>query len=111
MIAIDTNILVYAHRTAAKEHRNAKRVIERALDDPRGCGVAVACIAEFWAVVTHPTSPRPSTPAEAFDFISSLVDEAGVEVWPQTRELEVVFARTAFDLRVRGSRVFDLKLR
>lgn len=110
MIAIDTNLLVYAHRSAAKEHGAAKRAIERAIQGERGCGVAVACIAEFWAVVTHPSSPRPSTPAEALDFVKSLVQEAGVEVWPQARELGIQLARAASDLEVRGSRVFDLQI-
>jgi len=46
VIAIDTNLLVYAHRTVVPQHR-ARRAIERACQDPRGCGVSLACVAEF----------------------------------------------------------------
>ena len=34
MIAIDTNLLVYANRSAAPEHAGARRAIERIKDSP-----------------------------------------------------------------------------
>ena len=51
MIAIDSNLLVYAHRTALPEHRRARRAIEKASRSPLGWGIAWPCIAEFWSVV------------------------------------------------------------
>ncbi len=109
MIAIDTNLLIYAHRSSTPEHRPAQRAIERALD--RGCGIAAATVAEFLAVVTHPASSRrPSTPNEAFEFLNSLVEGAGLAIWPQTSELGLRLARLASDLGVRGNRVFDLHI-
>ena len=111
MIAIDTNLLVYAHRSSTPEHRAARRAIERALDDPEGCGVAAATVAEFLAVVTHPAvSGRPSTPREAGEFLSALLEGGGLRVWPQSRELGIRLARAASDLGIRGSRVFDLHI-
>ena len=58
MIAIDTNLLIYAHRCGLPEHRAARRAIQKASVDPRGWGIPFSCIAEFWSVVTHPESRR-----------------------------------------------------
>lgn len=53
MIALDTNLLVYAHRAGTAEHVAAKDVILQVARNPAGWGTSVSCIAEFWAVVTH----------------------------------------------------------
>jgi predicted nucleic acid-binding protein len=79
MIALDTNLLVYAHRSRTPAHRSSRRAIERAAAAGRW-GLALASVAEFWAVATHPASPgRPSTPREAAAYLQSLVD-AGAEI-------------------------------
>lgn len=63
MIAIDTNLLIYAHRSATPEHRAAGVAIESALNAPGGCGVTLPSVAEFFSIVTHPnTIGRPSAP-------------------------------------------------
>ena len=73
MIAIDTNLLVYAHRRGLAEHRAAQRAIQRASDDARGWGISVQSIAEFWSVVTHPSSiGGPSSLDGARAFLVSL---------------------------------------
>ncbi len=54
MIALDSNILIYAHRDAVPEHGAARRAIELACDEPGGCGICFPVISEFWTVVTHP---------------------------------------------------------
>ena len=73
MIAIDTNLLVYAHRQRVPEHRRAQAAIEGAATNPRGWGFAAGVLPEFWAVVTHPSAEgRPSTPAQAAAFIRAL---------------------------------------
>lgn len=71
MIALDTNLLVYAHRSATPEHKRARAAIERAAASS-GWGIAAAVVAEFWSVVTHPAAGgRPSTAAEARGFLSA----------------------------------------
>ncbi|MGO9270791.1 MAG: PIN domain-containing protein, partial [Terriglobia bacterium] len=74
MIAIDTNLLVYAQRRHTPEHRAARRAIERASADRRGWGIPLSCIAEFWCVVTHPASSGGPSPAkEARGFLHELM--------------------------------------
>lgn len=111
MIAIDTNLLVYAHRTATPEHKGAQRAIEAACNSRSGCGVAAPSIAEFYSVVTHPgSSGRPSSPEEAAAFLRALEEGGGVAVWSQGPQFAARLLQTAADLDVRGVRVFDLQI-
>jgi uncharacterized protein len=111
MIAIDTNILVYAHRAAVPEHRGAQAAIVAACSSRRGCGVSTASVAEFYSIVTHPSaSGRPSTPQEAGAFLRSLQDEAGILVWGYGPAFGDRLLQTAADLGVTGARVFDLQI-
>lgn len=111
MIAIDTNLLVYAHRSAVAEHRAAQRAIERASGDERGWGIALASVVEFWSVVTHPASAGgPSTAEQARDFLAALVRDGGAATWtPRQRFWERLTALAA-DLGVQGARVLDLQI-
>ena len=53
MIAIDTNLLVYSHRTRTPEHAPSRTAIDRAASSERGWGLAAAVLPEFCSVVTH----------------------------------------------------------
>lgn len=110
MIAIDTNLLVYAHRSGLPQHRRARRAIERASRDGRGFGVALPCVAEFWSVVTHPASSGgPSTSEQAGGFLSALVD-AGARIFAPDEGFAERLVELAGRFRVRGPRVFDLQI-
>jgi toxin-antitoxin system PIN domain toxin len=108
MIAIDTNVLVYAHRAKAPQHASAKRAIQRAADSGRW-GFALASVSEFWSVVTHPSSVRPSTANEARRFLESL-ERAGAEVWVPGAGLAGRLAHIAAERGVGGPRIFDLQI-
>jgi uncharacterized protein len=111
MIAIDTNLLLYAHRSATPEHRAARRAIERASAHERGWGIAAASLSEFWAVVTHPgTRGRPSRPAEASRFLRALVESGGMAIWRPGEVFGERFVQLAEDLDVHGTRIFDLQI-
>ena len=56
MIALDTNLLVYAHRSAVAEHRSARQAIVRARTSSGGWGFSLPVVGEFWSVVTHLTA-------------------------------------------------------
>jgi hypothetical protein len=110
MIALDTNLLVYAHRRATPEHKAARRAIERAGQSGLGWGVVEAGIAEFYAIVTHPAAAgRPSTPAEAAAFVDALVT-AGAGVWAPAHAFASRLLRLAAQLKVIGPRIFDLQI-
>jgi toxin-antitoxin system PIN domain toxin len=110
MIAIDTNLLVYAHRARTPEHARARKAIERAAASPRGWGFAAAVLPEFWSVVTHPAAEgRPSTPTQAAAFIRALTD-AGALIWLAGPGFGERLLQVAARLAVSGPRIFDLQI-
>lgn len=110
MIAIDTNLLVYAHRSRTPEHARARKAIERAAGDSAGWGFAAASVAEFWAVATHPASEgKPSTPKQAGAYVAALV-AAGAQIWLPGAGFGERLLQAAADLQVVGPRVFDVQI-
>ena len=110
MIAIDTNLLVYAHRSRTPEHARARKAIERAARGRDGWGIAAPSLTEFWAIATHPASQgRPSTPTQAAAFVAALV-KAGAQIWLPGPGFGGRLLQVATDLEVVGARVFDLQI-
>ena len=65
MIAVDTNILVYAHREDASWHRLAYARLAELAEGRSAWGVPWPCIHEFLSIVTHPRIFAPPTPTGA----------------------------------------------
>jgi hypothetical protein len=110
MIALDTNLLVYAHRSSVPQHAAAYRAIGRAASDPDGWGFSLGSVGEFWSVVTHPAAPHPSTPQRARAFLEALVHDAGAQVFTPGPGFAERLASLASRLSVRGVRIFDLQI-
>jgi toxin-antitoxin system PIN domain toxin len=111
LIAIDTNLLVYAHRSGLPEHDAARRAIRAASKHLRGWGIPLPCVTEFWSVVTHPQcAGGGSSPRQAQAFLRALVEEGGAHVWASQVNHWDKVARLAENLNVRGPRVFDLQI-
>ena len=62
MIAIDTNLLVYAHRTESPFHATASRCIKELAESRSPWAVPWPCIHEFCSVVTNPRIFKTPTP-------------------------------------------------
>lgn len=111
MIAIDTNILVYAHREEYPRHAQAKaRLIELA-EGSAPWGVPVFCLGEFVRVTTH---RKIHNPPSSLDQASAFLDRLSevetfrillpdVEYWTDLKAaLELANARgnLAFDAQI-----------
>ena len=109
MIALDTNLLVYAHRSTTPGHKAAMAAIERAAGSG-AWGMAAPVVAEYWSVVTHPAATgRPSTADEALRFLVAL-EEAGARVWTPGPGFGIRLAQLAAEMGVTGNRIFDLQI-
>lgn len=85
MIAVDTNILVYAHRGESVFHAEAFRCLTGLAEGARAWAIPDACIHEFLAVVTNPRVFTPaSTTSQAL---------AQVNAWLASPSVEVLYAR------------------
>ncbi len=54
MIAVDTNLLVYAHRRDAEFHDAASRTIKELAEGRSAWAIPWPCVHEFFAICTHP---------------------------------------------------------
>lgn len=76
MIALDTNLLVYAHRPDAQFHREASAMLSEIASGTQRWAIPWPCVHEFIAVVTHPRIykiPKPLDIAlEAFGALDAL---------------------------------------
>jgi uncharacterized protein len=77
VIAVDTNLLVDAHRADSPFHERARSIIEALAGGAREWAIPWPCAHEFFAVVTHPRIYRTATPAEtAFAQLRALANLA-----------------------------------
>jgi uncharacterized protein len=66
MLAVDTNVLVYAHRSDSEFHTAAAHTVRTLAESRSQWAVPWPCLHEFYAIVTHPRIYRPaSTVAQA----------------------------------------------
>src|SRR2546423_7458136 len=62
MIAVDTNLLVYAHREDSAWHPDAHRLLTNLAEGQSPWAIPWPCLHEFLAIVTHPRIYAPPTP-------------------------------------------------
>jgi uncharacterized protein len=111
MIGVDTNLLIYAHRAGTPEHRAAQAALERAAENRSGWGIPLPVIAEFYAVVTHPSAAGgPSSPAQARAFLEALVLGGRAQIWSPAEEFWSRLVAVAAEKQVYGVRIFDLQI-
>ena len=79
MIAVDTNILVYAHREDSPWHAVAYDRLAALAEARAPLVIPRPCIHEFLAIVTHPRIYAPPTPLE------NAIDQ--VEAWLESPSL------------------------
>ena len=111
MIAVDTNVLIYAHRTETDLHDTAVAELARLAEGNDLWALPVFCVTEFLRVVTHRrVFNPPSTPSEAFDFIKNLIAAPTcVVVRPEAGFLDHLEAAVR-QADARGNLVFDAQI-
>ncbi|MGD9850206.1 MAG: type II toxin-antitoxin system VapC family toxin [Nitrospirales bacterium] len=111
MIAVDTNILVYAHREDSPWHEAAYQQLAGLAEGIRPWAVPWPCIHEFLAIVTHPRIFNPPTPlAIACDQIEAWLESPRVLVLSETNGYWPVFRQAVEDGKVQGPLVHDARV-
>ena len=81
MIAIDTNILVAAHREEIDYHEKSKECVSSLLNGFKSWAIPWACLHELYAVITNKKIfKNPTTPEEACFYIRFLMRSDYVEI-------------------------------
>ena len=96
MIAVDTNILIYAHREDSPFHEQADLVLERLFTGIGAWAIPWPCLHEFIAITTHPrVYDPPSSMDDALQQVDMwqesptlrLIGEQGTRSWSTLRAL------------------------
>ena len=81
MLAVDTNVLVYAVHTGADEYERCRELVERWRRDPLPWATTWSILYEFLRIVTHPrvfASPLKIT--DAWSFVTALMAAPGLQL-------------------------------
>jgi uncharacterized protein len=65
VIAIDTNILIHAHRQDSPFYKIALQRVTELAEGPAAWAIPWPCVHEFLSVVTHPRVYAPPTPLDS----------------------------------------------
>ncbi len=72
MNAVDTNILVYAHRQDSEWHEPARDYVKELAESRKPWAIPWPCIHEFLAIVTHPKIyAPPSSQTQAIEQVET----------------------------------------
>lgn len=108
MIALDTNLLVYARRAEAPGHTEAQRLLESLAQGPRPWALAWPCIYEFLRVVTHPRVFDPPTDLEtAVEDLESLLASPSLVLLGEGPSHLASMRHALFSARATGNLVHD----
>jgi len=111
MIAVDTNILVYAHRADSPWHDGALMKITGLAEGRSVWAIPWPCIHEFLAIVTHPRIYAPPTPlAAAIDQVEAWFESPNLVLLTETERYWPEL-RSALDQgRISGPQVHDARV-
>lgn len=111
MIAIDTNLLVYAHRPEMPFHDRARQVLATAVAAPEPLCVPWPCVHEFLAVVSNPRIFKDPTPIDiALDAIGRLNAGLAGGFLAETEGYLQSLERIARPARLQGAIVHDARV-
>jgi hypothetical protein len=112
VIAVDTNVLVYAHRREPTEHAAAFDLIGALAHSPERWAIPWPCIYEFYSIVTNPRiwKSAASTPAQAWSQLSVWFGAPGLQLIGETEDFASILARFARRPRVRGPIIHDARV-
>ncbi len=111
MIAIDTNILVHAHREDSDWHEIARDRVTELAESGAPWAIPWPCVHEFLAVVTHPRMWRPPTPlALACGAIEAWRAAPGLVLLGETEGYWELLRPSLEAARIAGPRVHDARI-
>jgi len=111
MIAVDTNILVYAHRGDSKFHAPAERALAALAEGNSPWAIPFPCIHEFVSVVTSPRIYSPPTPLEiALDQIEAWIESPQLRLLSERDNYWSEFKRQCLRSQIVGPKVHDARI-
>jgi toxin-antitoxin system PIN domain toxin len=111
MIAVDTNLLVYAHREDSPWHAAAWRCITGLAEGRAWWAIPWPCIHEFLAIVTHPRIYNPPTPlTRALDQVEAWMESPSLSLLAETEGYWAELRAVLEAGKVSGGQVHDARV-
>jgi toxin-antitoxin system PIN domain toxin len=111
VIAVDTNLLVYAHRSDSEWHAAAARCIEDLANARAPWAIPWPCLHEFLAVVTHPRIfMPPSTLDAALEQVTAWLESPSLVLLTEGPSYFSKLSALLTKGRVVGPRVHDARI-
>ncbi len=111
MIAVDTNVLVYAHRRDAEFHTSATALMRQLAEGRSAWAIPWPCLHEFFAVVTHPRIyDPPSTREQATGQIDAWLGSPSATLLSEPAGYWEVLKPLLSSGRVAGAMVHDARI-
>jgi uncharacterized protein len=109
MIAVDTNILVHAHRSDSPWHDAASSCLSRVAQAP--WAIPWPCVHEFLAIVTHPRVFNPPSPqADACRTMVGWLEAPTLVLLSELDGYWDILSSVLGKSRVTGPRVHDARI-
>ena len=100
MLAVDTNVLVYAANATSQFHRPCREWLDRQRRRPDAWYISWPIVYEFLRVATHPRIlPRPWTVSAAWEFVLALLASPGLGILVPTQRHADVAGEVFAELR------------
>ncbi len=112
MIAVDTNVLVYAHRRESRVHEAARNILRALAEGDRPWAIPWPCCYEFLSVATNRRIWRgaQSTPDQAWSQLRAWTDSPANRLLGETSDFLDLLERLVQRPRVRGPVVHDARV-
>ena len=111
MIAVDTNILVYAHREECEFYGAAASCMVLLAEGAQPWGIPVSCLHEFLAVVTNPkVFAPPSTTDQALGQIAAWLASPQASVLHSGQQHVAVLSDLSRKAKLKGGQFHDARI-
>ncbi|MBT4291016.1 MAG: PIN domain-containing protein [Deltaproteobacteria bacterium] len=111
MIAVDTNILVYAHRSDSPFYSPACSIITELAEGIKPWLIPWPCIHEFFSIVTHPRIYKPPSPyLTALDQVSAWFESPSLIMISEVGEYWKILQELIRSSQIKGPMVHDARI-
>ena len=111
MIALDTNLLIYAYREDSEFHLPAVEQLRPVIEGNSPWALPWPCVHEFVGVVTHERIFKPASPlASALDFLDALMDAPQLHLLSESAGYFEKLRELATAARLKGPRIHDARI-
>ena len=111
MIAVDTNVLVHAHRRDSEFHDAAAKAVRGLAEGRAPWAIPWPCVHEFLAIVTHPRIfKKPSHLSAALDQVAAWTESPSLTLLAEGPRYGERLADVLQTSKVTGPKVHDARI-